>query len=371
MTIIFLLPIIELIILKKLLNDFNYYFFIVWAFIPIVIFGGLLISILYGKIRVKKKEISIEKEIKLDNPYIYYRELPNNFGIGISSILVNKTIENEKDIIACILDLCARKYLKLEKVDNKYVITILNNSTDNLLSNEVYILKHLMNNTVQQIDYQEWHQLCVENGKQLELFEDNKEVNLSETKQKEIAEEYYKTNEYQLKKIIPVFLLIGVILGSVVFIFPNITDAFAHFLDMNNDMKLKIISFISIMFITFMLLISIYGIIRTVYIVGKTLYQNRDMIYQNTLSTKIIHTLKGQDATKKLISFKNFLRDFGSFAKKNPEEIILWDEYLSFAIVFNLTDEILKTGYKQLIENSSFKIDDVDNINLQNMKVNM
>ena len=27
MTIIFLLPIIELIILKKLLNDFNYYFF--------------------------------------------------------------------------------------------------------------------------------------------------------------------------------------------------------------------------------------------------------------------------------------------------------------------------------------------------------
>lgn len=371
MTIIFLLPIIELIILKKLLNDFNYYFFIVWAFIPIVIFGGLLISILYGKIRVKKKEISIEKEIKLDNPYIYYRELPNNFGIGISSILVNKTIENEKDIIACILDLCARKYLKLEKVDNKYVITILNNSTDNLLSNEVYILKHLMNNTVQQIDYQEWHQLCVENGKQLELFEDNKEVNLSETKQKEIAEEYYKTNEYQLKKIIPVFLLIGVILGSVVFIFPNVTDAFAHFLDMNNDMKLKIISFISIMFITFMLLISIYGIIRTVYIVGKTLYQNRDMIYQNTLSTKIIHTLKGQDATKKLISFKNFLRDFGSFAKKNPEEIILWDEYLSFAIVFNLTDEILKTGYKQLIENSSFKIDDVDNINLQNMKVNM
>lgn len=371
MTIIFLLPIIELIILKKLLNDFNYYFFIVWAFIPMVIFGGLLISILYGKIRVKKKEILIEKQIKLDNPYIYYRELPNNFGIGICSILVNKTIENEKDIIACILDLCARKYLKLEKVDNKYVITILKNSTDNLLSNEAYILKHLMNNKIQQIDYQEWHQLCVENGKQLELFEDNNEVNLSKTKQKEIAEEYYKTNEYQLKKIIPVFLLIGVILGSAVFIFPNVTDAFARFLDMNNDMKLKIISFVSIMFITFMLLISIYGIIRTVYIVGKTVYQNRNMIYQNTLSTKIIHTLKGQDATKKLISFKKFLRDFGSFAEKNPEEIILWDEYLSFAIVFNLTDEILKTGYKQLIENSSFKIDDVDNINLQNMKVNM
>lgn len=199
-TIIFLLPVIELIIFKKILNDFSFDFFIAWSFIPIVIFGGILIGILYGKIRVKKKEISIEKEIKLNNPYNYYRELPNNFRIGISSILVNKTIENKKDIIACILDLCARKYLKLEKVDDRYMITILKNSTVNLLSNEAYILKHLMNNTVQQIDYQEWHQLCVENGQQLELFEDNKEVNLNESKQKEIIEGYYKANEYQLKK---------------------------------------------------------------------------------------------------------------------------------------------------------------------------
>lgn len=199
-TIIFLLPVIELIIFKKILNDFSFDFFIAWSFIPIVIFGGILIGILYGKIRVKKKEISIEKEIKLNNPYNYYRELPNNFRIGISSILVNKTIENKKDIIACILDLCARKYLKLEKVDDRYMITILKNSTVNLLSNEAYILKHLMNNTVQQIDYQEWHQLCIENGQQLELFEDNKEVNLNESKQKEIIEGYYKANEYQLKK---------------------------------------------------------------------------------------------------------------------------------------------------------------------------
>jgi uncharacterized membrane protein len=371
MFIIFLLPIITLILLKGVLKDFNLDIFLVPALFPIVIFVGILISILYGKIRVKKKEILIEKELKLDNPYIYYRELPNNFGIGISSILVNKTIENEKDIIACILDLCARKYLKLDKVYDKYVITILKTSTYNLLSNEVYILEHLMNNTVEQIDYQVWHQLCFENGKELGLFEDNREVNISENNQRKIVEEYYKTNEEQLKKIIPIVLLIGAILGSTVFVFPNITDVFAHFFNMNNDMTLKIISFVSIMFITFMLLMGIYGISRAVFIVLKTVYQNRDMIYQNTLSTKIIHTLKGQDAAKKLFSFKMFLRDFGSFAEKNPEEIILWDEYLSFAILFNLTDEILKTGYKQLIENSSFKIDGVDNINLQNMKVNI
>ena len=53
-TIIFLLPVIELIIFKKILNDFSFDFFIAWSFIPIVIFGGILIGILYGKIRVNK-----------------------------------------------------------------------------------------------------------------------------------------------------------------------------------------------------------------------------------------------------------------------------------------------------------------------------
>lgn len=369
LTILFLIPEIVLFILKKIYKDAYFDFFIICSLIPIIIFVMLLLSILYGKALAKKKEILIEKDIKLYNPYIYYRELPNNYGIGICSILVNKTIENEKDIIACILDLCARKYLKLEKIDSKYMITVLNKSTVNLLSNEAYILDHITNNTVQQIDYQKWHQLCIEDGKKLELFADIEEVNLSESKQKEIVEEYYKTNEEKLKKIIPILLLIGVILGSMVFIFPNITNQIAHLFNINNDINLKIISFFSIIFITFILLINIYGLIRVISMLGKTVYQNKSMIYQNILSTKIIHTKKGQEATKKLFSFAKFLKDFGSFAEKNPEEIVLWDEYLSFAIMFQLTNEILKTGYQQLIENSSFKIDNVNNINLHNIKV--
>lgn len=338
------------------------------VFLIIGIFGSIFIGMLYGKIRTRIKENGIEKEIKSNNPYIYYRELPNNYGIGISSILINKTIENEKDIVACMLDLCARKYLKLEKVGDKYTITILKKSTDDLLNNETYILKHLINNTIQQIDYQEWYQLCFEDGKQLGLFEDIEEVYRSESEQKVRTENFYKTNEYQLKKIVPIILLISVILGIIVYIFPNIAKVISNSLYINNS--IKVISSITVMIFSFMLLITIYTYSRLIHFVAKSTYQDRDIIYQNVLSTKIIHTLKGQDATKKLNSFKNFLKDFGLFAEKNTNEIIIWDEYLSFAILFGLTDEILKTGYKQLVENSSFKIDNVDNINLQDISVN-
>lgn len=200
MFILSLLPFISIIILKEVVTDSNLDIFIVPTLFSIIIFCIILISMLYGKIRVMKKEILIEKKIKLENSYIYYRELPNNFGGGICSILIDKNIENEKDIIACILDLCARKYLKLEKVNDRYMITILNNRTDNLLSNEAYILIHLMNNTVGQIDYQEWHQLCIDDGKKLELFENNKEINRSESKQQEITNEYFNANKEWSKK---------------------------------------------------------------------------------------------------------------------------------------------------------------------------
>ena len=55
---------------------------------------------------------------------------------------------------------------------------------------------------------------------------------------------------------------------------------------------------------------------------------------------------------------------------KNVEEVVIWDRYLSYAQVFGLTKEIMKSGYNQLVDNSSFKIDNIENINLDNIKIN-
>ena len=70
-----------------------------------------------------------------------------------------------------------------------------------------------------------------------------------------------------------------------------------------------------------------------------------------------------------LKAFKAFIKDFGNFADKYPEEIILWDRYLSYAQVFGLTKDIMKTGYSKLIKNSSFQIDDINNINFDNIEI--
>ena len=95
----------------------------------------------------------------------------------------------------------------------------------------------------------------------------------------------------------------------------------------------------------------------------------KKITYEITLNNHLKRTNKGIRELQKLISFQNFLSDFGNFVDKHPEEVVLWDRYLSYAQVFGLTKEIMSSGYKQLVENSSFTIDNIENINLYNIEV--
>lgn len=103
-----------------------------------------------------KRTIDMDyKKIKISNPYIYYRELPNNYGVGVASLLMDSKLENEKDIVAVILDLCAKGYLKLNKIGDKYVISIIRNKGySNLLFNERYIINHLISGDIANLNYE-------------------------------------------------------------------------------------------------------------------------------------------------------------------------------------------------------------------------
>ena len=97
--------------------------------------------------------------------------------------------------------------------------------------------------------------------------------------------------------------------------------------------------------------------------------KNRKISYNTRMSSYLKPTELGIEELHKLYSFASFINDFGEFASKNPEEIVLWDYYLSYAQVFGLADKILETGYYKLIKNSSFDIDNIDSIKLSNIDV--
>lgn len=266
----------------KKISENNLYVPMIIGTIILFLMASLpLILHILGMFKGKIKRIRLRKKVKSTNPYIYYRELPNLYGIGIASLLLDSTIENEKDIVAIILNLCAKKYLMLKKENEKYVVKVLKNIDSNLLGNEKYIMFLILNNQLTNIDYDEWFNYLIGDGLSLGLFTEPKE---------------YRQGKNMLKSVY-------------------------------------------------------YG--------G----------YLSSLKTYLEPTETGIKELQKLLSFKNFLKDFGTFAEKNPEEIILWDYYLCYAQVFGLTDSILKSGYDKLIKNSSFEIEDLDSVHLNEISI--
>lgn len=324
-----------------------------------IIFGAIVvtlvfvnISFLLGQIIAKINMKRINKKIEKQNKYLYYRELPNHFGIGVNTLLIDSKIENEKDIVAVILDLCAKKYLKLFKLENKYFIQVLNYQNNQLLENEKYIMQYISQNKVKDINYNEWYRLCLEDGKKLDLYTDYQE----------------KKNNFNFFEK---FGTVGNIIKNIIVLLISILMTIAT-IEVDNPYSIISAIFSGIacfIMLSFMAQLA-YGAL------GFIIYSIQEVInaginsYNDEMSNNLKRTDKGLEEYYKLKSFANFLDDFGAFAKKEPEEIVLWDYYLSYAQVFGLTEKIMKTGYDKLINNSSFNIDDINNLTLDNIYLN-
>lgn len=211
----------------------------------------------------------------------------------------------EKDIVAVILDLCAKKYLKLFKLENKYFIQVLNYQNNQLLENEKYIMQYISRNKVKDINYNEWYRLCLEDGKKLDLYTDYQEK---------------KNNFNFLKKIGTV----GNIIKNIIVLLISILMTIAT-LEVDNPYSIISATFSEIVYFIILSFMAqlVYGAL------GFIIYSIQEVInaginsYNDEMSNNLKRTDKGLEEYYKLKSFANFLDDFGAFAGKEPEEIVL------------------------------------------------
>lgn len=310
---------------------------------------GTMIGTIKGIVKIKQDDLLIKK----NNPYIYYRELPNNFGIGISTLLLNSEIENYKDIVATILDLCAKKYLHLEKINDSYIIKILKAIDDKLFSNEKYIMELIENNDLANIDYKKWYMLCVDDGINMGLYVKRNNFSIKETSNPKSS--YKKTIKISLI-ISSIFAILSIILLHEEY-------------GMSKIIIMAISTFLTLFFVIFFVIMIISTIIfgiKSIFKIGK---EYNKIAYNSIINSQLKITALGKQELQKMYAFKDFIKEFGYFVDKKPEEVLLWDRYISYAQLFGLTKEIMKTGYSNLVKNASFIIDDIDNINLNNIVV--
>ena len=235
-------------------------------------------------ISVTKKEAQkyyFDKE-DFNNYKGYYRDIINNYSPAILSYIDDYQISN-KEIIATILDLQLKNYIKIDEKTGK--IIILNNDYTYLDKSEKYILTHI--NNLKDINYPTWKMLIKE-----EAINKNLIINC-------------KNKKKLLFVLIATIILLA--LDLLIFILTK-----------------KVLNILFLMLFIF-----------PIYVVTIHFY----FMYVN--NQHYTRTPLGKEINKKLEGLKNFLKDFSILDERSKTEISIWKEYLIYSVLFNQNQTII------------------------------
>jgi len=161
--------------------------YILLTILPIVIITTFISSFGYliGNCRSYRKLKKEIRKVEITNPYLYYREIPDDYGIGVYALLLDYKI-NIRDFKAALIDLSAKGYIKINTTNKSFNITILPKDQSPLLSNEKFILEWITTNKkLKSFNLKEWETKIMDDALQLGLANPRPEAKLITSEQRE------------------------------------------------------------------------------------------------------------------------------------------------------------------------------------------
>ena len=238
-----------------------------------------------------------DKEYDGDFDHQYNREFIDDYNVEVIDYLMNRNITSNA-MSASIMNMIYKKNIKLEKAEKNKDIFILDNK-DNLDDCENYLVAFLFervgkDNKFTLDDLKNYAKGTKTYSNFTSSYENWKNKVVVRAKR----ENFYETNG-GVKALGTLFAILGIFLGVINLI---LIDGF-----------------------DFSKLVIIPAIIFLIYVLSFTK-----------------KTIKGANHYKRWKSFKNFLNDFGDFEVKELPEVILWERYLVYAVIFGLASKVQK-----------------------------
>lgn len=273
--------------------------FIIWAVISLIIFvkNGCVLK------RYNTKEI-------------YIRDINVDYSPAVLSYLMNHKIEIKKDLSATLLNLCAKKILKIKKLkDGKFKIIDLKNkeAISKLMPDEAYAYEMLTSNIT------------------------NSKINYWKSK---VKKEYkkYKFSKEQKKILIEYF-----------------TDYFLHFyifivvaiaiISPFSTLLAKILGITLLALPVSIPVVALFSLLRAIFL------GNGESEFREN------YTRKGAKERNRWKKFEKFMEDFTLIDDKNPESIIIWGKYLSYSIVLGINKKCDSELYNKIKKEYLFDYD--------------
>lgn len=276
----------------------------------------LIITLLYLIIRLGKKIYNI-LQIRISNDEgIYVRDMEVNYSPAILSYLQNQKLEDEKDITACILDLCAKKYLDIRKTkENNYTLEKGTNQDSNILpADEKYLYDKIVSK--QKIDFYEWKEIVI---KEFNKFG------------------FLKYKHIGLTGIFFILFMLIMLLCAIVYAI-NPRAKLAQFL-------------ITILFTLF----EIALIEPCLIIISKIIQKDEKYIAG-------IYTSAGVKEMKRWDKYKNFLKDYTLIKNRKIDSVIVLEKHIAYATVLDVNKDYTQSIINDLNVNYNLNLDYIKSI---------
>ena len=272
---------------------------------------------------LKNKKIKEKNKIK----DIYIRDIDVNYNPAIVSYLMNGKIEQNKDLVAVLLNLCAENILKIEydKTGKLNIIDMHNDLKVENLSNSDMIAYEMFITKITTSKINKWKKA---------VYEEYKTYNFSKENKHSLANSMVIL---YLAFIIIVFIAIFVFGKNGILVLPGkYGQIFVYVL-------------VSIFFAVWET--SIFS--STKIILNKI--NNKDE--NNTF--KDIYTKKGAKEYDKWIKFKRFVKDFSNIDKAELESIVIFEKYLAYAIALNVNKEYKEVEFNIIKDKINIDINNI------------
>ena len=272
-------------------------------FIPILVWIGISIGLKQAKSnKLSAEDLTESKE--------YYRDILYGYSPTELRRVDDIKLEPVCDISAALLHLKLKKIIDLDEKNEKIIV---NNIPDNITRNEKMLLDSIKDGKITNMNFYMFS---------LKACEDAQEHGLLKKKDQSIGKIVLKV----LKAVIIALIIYTCVFA---FVFYGVEGVGEHW---KQILLLYLIP-------AFILSVLVGGIVFTITLMS---YNVIDPF------NSYIRTKKGEEVNHKLEGLKKFLNDFSLIQDRTKiEDLMIWDEYLIYSILFGKNNDIAtKTYYK-------------------------
>ena len=349
------------------------FFYMIWLFILYIIVKNFIIIAIYLAYRIPRKRI-LKQNTKyevIDN-IDYFRDRFTGITPAEISMLTDLEIETKKDLSASILNLYNKKLISF---DNNKMIINKDVNTDHLKESDSYLYSLLLNNNLNVVTIKEWKNISTK-----EAIEDG------------YISEKHRSNRYGFSnsvmtiiKWVGVMFLAGIIGGGYLATpvgqkvmtnmeeYDKITkdiedqDVIIDMIKTDKDFQ-KLTYDIYVGSIP-VVIVGTFAVVALFALFSMPFYLRARKItyYFVDANDKYERTSEGKVLVEQIVGMKNFIHDFSNLSEEQKESVVLWNDFLVYAVLLEENDNIINDIFKyKKVDTEVLKLVD-NNIKINNL----